>query len=123
MPYVGPSHVTQAYGSIVQFRVLGPSRVFADDQELQLGGPKQRSVLALLLAGANRPVSIDRIIDAVWGADPPEAGRHTVQAYVSSLRSDLGLTVERVGDAYRLEVEPPNFDVTRFEALLEEARR
>lgn len=123
MAQVGPSPVSQAYGSPVQFRVLGPLRVLADNRELQLGGPKQRSVLALLLASANRPVSIDRLIDGVWGADPPEGGRHTVQAYVSSLRSDHGLTVERVGDAYRLVVEPTDLDVARFEALLDEARR
>jgi DNA-binding SARP family transcriptional activator len=43
--------------------VLGPLRVSANGQELQLGGPKQRSVLVLLLASGNRPVSIDRIID------------------------------------------------------------
>ena len=104
----------KSYRSGVQFQVLGPLRVLADDKELQPGGPKQRSVLALLLANANRPVSIDQIIDGVWGADPPDAGRHTVQAYVSSLRSDLGLTIERVGDAYRLVVDTPDLDVHAF---------
>ena len=100
MKFEGTSSGSEAYRSAVQFRVLGPLRVLAGDQELQLGGPKQRSVLGLLLAGANRPVSIDRIIDGVWGADPPDAARHTVQAYVSSLRSDLGVTIERAGNAY-----------------------
>ena len=107
---------------MVQFQVLGPLRVLDGEKELQPGGPKQRSVLAILLANANQAVSIDRIIDGVWGAAPPEAGRHTVQAYVSSLRSDLGLTIERVGDAYRLSVEAADFDVMRFESLVEEGR-
>ena len=46
------------------------------------------------------------------GPTRPRLARHTVQAYVSSLRSDLGLTIERVGDAYRLVVEPADLDVT-----------
>ncbi len=49
----------EAYRSGVQFEVLGPLRVLVDEKELQPGGPKQRSVLALLLANANR-AGLDR---------------------------------------------------------------
>lgn len=83
-----PSLGQQASGSAVQFRVLGPLRVSANGQELQLGGRKQRSVLVLLLAGANRPVSIDRIIDGVCSTKTP-AGCFASTYSTSTLSSSL----------------------------------
>ncbi len=58
--------------------------------ELSIGGPKQRFVLARLLAEPNRVISVDRLVDGLWGDDPPETARHTVQAYISELRKALG---------------------------------
>ena len=60
-----------------------------------LGGPKQRLVLAMLLAEPNRVVSVDRLVDALWGDYPPETARHTVQSYVSELRKALGSVITR----------------------------
>jgi len=55
----------------VQFRVLGPLEVDDDGRRLDLGPPKQRAVLALLLLHANQVVSLDRLIDELWDEEPP----------------------------------------------------
>jgi DNA-binding SARP family transcriptional activator len=52
---------------MLEFRILGPTEVWNEDEQLQLGGPKQRAVLALLLLEAGRVVSTDRLIDLLWG--------------------------------------------------------
>src|ERR671929_174183 len=55
-----------------EFGLLGPLTVSREGTELQLGGPKQRALLAILLLEANHAVSADRLIDALWGDRPPE---------------------------------------------------
>ena len=56
----------------MEFRLLGPLEVIADDGEpVQLGGARPRAVLAMLLLHPNRVVSVDRLVDAVWGETPP----------------------------------------------------
>ncbi len=87
-----------------------------------LGGPKQRLVLARLIAEPNRVVSVDRLVDGLWGDDPPETARHTVQAYISELRKTLGSLVERDGAGYRIRVSHDTLDTLDFEAQVAEAR-
>lgn len=87
-----------------------------------MGGPKQRLVLALLLADANRAVAEDRLIDGVWGEDPPGGARHALQTYISELRRLLDDEIRREGKGYRLVVEPDAVDLHRFDALVEAAR-
>jgi basic membrane lipoprotein Med (substrate-binding protein (PBP1-ABC) superfamily)/DNA-binding SARP family transcriptional activator len=121
-----------AYHSTVRFEVLGPTRVVATagagaaagrpDAPLVLGGPKQRLVLALLLAHPNTVVSLDRLVDGLWGDDPPDSARHTVQSYVSELRKLLGPVIERVGAGYRVQVDRRTLDVLEFEALIADGR-
>jgi DNA-binding SARP family transcriptional activator len=65
----------------VRFQLLGPLEVSGDDGPVTIGGPKQRLVLAHLLLRVNRIVSADQLIDAVWGEEPPDAARGTLQAY------------------------------------------
>ena len=75
----------------MQFAVLGPIEVTSDaGHALPLGGPKQRTVLAMLLLEANRPVSKDRLIDGVWGERAPPSAGETLDTYVSRLRRLLG---------------------------------
>ena len=73
-----------------RFRVLGPLEVSGDEGALTLGGPKQRIALAHLILNANQVVPAERMIDALWGEEPPDAARGTLQAYISRLRSALG---------------------------------
>ena len=94
------------------------------EQALELGGIKQRSLLAILLLHANELVSSDRLIDELWGgASPPTAGK-ALQVHVSRLRKQLGagrLATHPPG--YVLRVDSSELDLARFEQLLDEARQ
>jgi DNA-binding SARP family transcriptional activator len=108
----------------MDFRLLGPLHVAGDDAALELGGTKQRSLLAMLLLHANQVVSTDRLIDALWGASPPLTCGKSIQVYVSRLRkaiADNRLVTQAPG--YVLYVDPTELDLTRFEQLVAEARR
>jgi DNA-binding SARP family transcriptional activator len=78
----------------VEFRVLGPLEVRDGDQSMPLGGAKQRALLALLVLNANRVGSRERLIDAIWGDDPPETAVTTVQVYVRLLVAGERLSSE-----------------------------
>ena len=67
----------------MEFRILGPLEVLSDGQAVDLGGAKQRALLAVLLLDANQVVSMDRLIDALWEDDPPETATKALQVYVS----------------------------------------
>jgi DNA-binding SARP family transcriptional activator len=107
----------------MEFRVLGPLEVGGDDGTLELGGVKQRSLLAMLLLHANEVVSTDRLVDALWGASPPLRSGKSIQVYVSRLRKTLAddrLVTRAPG--YVLYVDPDELDLARFERLVSEAR-
>src|SRR5919199_3777817 len=111
----------------MEFRVLGPLEVAGDDGLVAVGRGKRRTVLAVLLLEANRVVSHDRLIDAVWGGSPPPTARSSLHVLVSELRKLLGdtrgemLRTHPVG--YALQVDARNLDSARFERLLDEGRR
>ena len=67
----------------MQFRILGPLDVSDDGCRIDLGGPRQRALLALLLLNANEVVTRDRLIDELWGETPPATAVKTLQANVS----------------------------------------
>ncbi|HZS60792.1 MAG TPA: ABC transporter substrate-binding protein [Gemmatimonadaceae bacterium] len=102
----------------MKFAVLGPVEVERDDEPLPLGGPKQRSLLAILLLNANKVVSRDRLIDGLWGERPPPGARTTIESYISRLRRLLGADrIAQRSGGYVLRVEPGEFDLERFETL------
>ena len=106
-----------------QFRLLGPLAVSVDGEPLALGGQKRRALLAALLLEANRIVSRDRLIDALWGEEPPDTARNTIQVYVSQLRKLLPEgTLETAPPGYRLAVDPEAIDLFRFIQLTQQAR-
>ena len=108
---------------MIEFRVLGSLEVVDRDGRLALGAPKQRALLAVLLLRRGEPVSSDRLIDEVWGDQPPATATKLVHGYVSSLRKVLGdglLLTE--GRGYVLRVLPGQLDVERFEALVARGR-
>ncbi|MGI9607544.1 MAG: AfsR/SARP family transcriptional regulator, partial [Acidimicrobiales bacterium] len=84
----------------MRYRVLGPVRVEKDGEELPLGGPQQRLVLALLIAAAGRVVSSSNLIDAIWADDPPQTAKKTIQGYISHLRAQLGEALLTQGSGY-----------------------
>lgn len=108
----------------VEFRILGPLEVDRDGGPVELGSPRERALLALLLTRANQVVSRDRLIDELWPDSPPRSAVNVVQTYVSHLRK--ALTQERLATrppGYLLRVEEGELDLGRFERLAEHARR
>jgi DNA-binding SARP family transcriptional activator/serine/threonine protein kinase/WD40 repeat protein len=100
----------------MELRVLGPVEVVARGDLVPLGGPKQRTVLAVLVQAVGRRVGVDALIAAVYGDTPPDGARRTVQTYVSNLRHVLGEVIRGTGGGYVLEVAPSTIDADRFEA-------
>jgi DNA-binding SARP family transcriptional activator len=110
----------------VDFRILGPVEVRAQGRPLAVAGGRQRALLALLLLRAGEPVSRDRLIEGLWGERPPGGAVKTVQAVVSRLRRALGGEAARLvsgTSGYRLQVEPEELDLARFERLCADGRR
>lgn len=111
-----------------RFSVLGPLEATRDGVPLPLGGPKQRSILALLLLDADRVVPTARILEAVWGGEPGNEGAHaSLQVHVSALRKALRdpdaperLTYVRPG--YRMHVDPGELDLHEIDDALSRAR-
>jgi DNA-binding SARP family transcriptional activator len=109
---------------VLEFRILGPLEVLEDGRTLALGGQKQRALLALLLLDAGRVVSVDRIVDALWGERPPRTAPTSLQNFVSRLRKALGtdILVTRP-PGYLLRIEPEQLDLERFRMLVEAAKK
>ena len=77
----------------MDYRVLGPLEVRDGGNPIRLGGRQQRAVLALLLLSPNRTVPAERLVDEVWGDEPPPTAGHALVVYVSRLRKSLGREV------------------------------
>jgi YVTN family beta-propeller protein len=108
----------------MEFRILGPLEVRSEERTVALGSAKQRALLGVLLLHANEPVSTTRLVDELWGANPPATAEKLVQGYVHALRKLIGadrLVTQMPG--YRVQVEPTALDLAEFERLAEEARK
>jgi len=109
----------------VRFRILGPIQALLDDDEpAALGAPKQRGLLALLLANRRRVVTAEQLIDGLWGEAPPASAVQSLQVYVHGLRRALGSErIETAGRGYRVVVGEDELDLDRFERTLERSKR
>jgi DNA-binding SARP family transcriptional activator len=108
----------------MEFRLLGPLEILEAGLRLELGGVKQRSLIAVLLLHANEVVSVDRLVDELWGSSPPRTATKSIQVYVSRLRKQLGddrLITTPPG--YVLCADPSEIDVARVEELIAAARQ
>lgn len=106
----------------MEIRLLGVVEVTVENRLVPLSAAKQRAVLAMLALAANTPVSIDRIIEGLWGEHAPASAQKLVQQYVSQLRKVLaGGTAEIVtrGRGYELRVPADCVDALRFERMVE----
>ncbi|MFJ4187275.1 AfsR/SARP family transcriptional regulator [Kitasatospora sp. NPDC089509] len=108
-------------------RLLGSVELVHEKRSLDLGGPRQRVVLAMLGLNLDHTVSTEQLIDAVWGDAPPTTARGQVQVAVSTLRKRLAqagqpeaITTRPPG--YALELEPDQVDSLEFERLVALAR-
>lgn len=113
----------------MELRVLGPLELWHQGRQWQLGSPKERCVLAVLGASAGEPVSVDTLMDRVWGDQPPPSAAGTMQTYLSRLRGRLKavasaeMRLERISPrTYRLRIAPEAVDLLRFRRLRGQAR-
>jgi len=111
----------------MRIRMLGPFAVEVREETVKLAGPKQRAVLSLLALRANSTLSIDRLIEGLWGEQPPPTAPKMVQQYVSQLRRLLadagGPEILTHGRGYELQIDPDSVDALYFEQLVERAAR
>lgn len=112
----------------MDFRLLGALEISANGAVAELGPPKQRALLAILLLHAGEIVPADRLIDLLWGEHPPRTAAHSIQIYVSELRK----AIEAVGGrrilttrppGYQLDADPATIDAKQFERQVEEGTR
>src|SRR4051812_4256143 len=120
-------HRSETAAPEVQYRVLGPLEVRAGARSLNLGGSRQRRVLAALLLAANKPVSLSHLTEAVWDGVAPATARRQVQNAVAALRAVLGRVgageaIATHGSGYLLRVTPDALDASIFEQLVQRAR-
>src|SRR6266545_3842649 len=105
------------------FRLLGPLESEQGGEPVAIGGQKQRAVLALLLLRAGEVVSTDRLIQDLWGENPPRTAATSLQNAVSQLRKALGAeTLVTRGHGYLVDIDKDQVDAHRFERLVRRAR-
>ncbi|MFC5745399.1 AfsR/SARP family transcriptional regulator [Actinomadura rugatobispora] len=108
----------------MEYRLLGPLSVCREGVELDLGTPKTRIILAMLLSRAGRPVSMEQLAGALWGDAPPKSAVKNVQTYVHRLRLCLGdpACLVRQGSGYLASTRREDLDTARFEDLAASGR-
>jgi DNA-binding SARP family transcriptional activator/class 3 adenylate cyclase len=116
----------------MDFRILGSTEVLDGTRRVELPTGRGRALLALLIIHAEEPVSADRIVDELWGEDPPRTALTVVQGLVSRLRKVLepdrgkgspSQILQTIEGGYRLAVGRASVDANRFRGLLDEARQ
>jgi DNA-binding SARP family transcriptional activator len=108
----------------MEFRLLGSLEVSDGARVVQVNGSKQRALLALLLLNAGRVVSSDRLLDELWGDEPPSSGATALQVRVSQLRKalgDEGSAIKTRPPGYVIELRPEQLDLHMFERLVRKA--
>ncbi|MEV6639108.1 BTAD domain-containing putative transcriptional regulator [Amycolatopsis sp. NPDC051371] len=112
----------------MEFLLFGEVQLRVAGQPLDVGTPRQQAVLAALAVDAGRPVSIETLIDRVWGDDPPGEARNVVYSHLSRIRQVLTEVTELTGTktgvtrrsaGYVLEIDPGAVDLNRFAHLVE----
>ncbi|MFT3833118.1 MAG: AfsR/SARP family transcriptional regulator [Micropruina sp.] len=109
----------------VDFRVLGQVGVTVDAEPRRLR-PMEATVLAVLLADHNRPISLDALIERVWRGQPPRTAATAIRVHIDRLRAAMRRQeVSRlvaVAGGYRVVVEPDELDAQRFDDALRRGR-
>ena len=113
---------------MIDYRLLGPFEVALDGHVLDVGGLKQRALLAILLLHPNQAVHRDVLIDQLWAERPPAGADHAVGVYIWRLRKTLDqvagnpCVLTRAG-GYLLQVTHEQVDIARFERLADDGQR
>ena len=107
----------------IRYGILGPLEARLGEEPVALPGGKPSALLARLLLDAGRVVSVDALVDSLWG-DPPASAQKVVQVYVSQLRKHLGpARIETRAPGYLVRAEAEELDLGRFERLVASAQR
>ncbi|MEO7061072.1 MAG: ABC transporter substrate-binding protein [Lapillicoccus sp.] len=132
IPTTGQPTARRTDDDELRIGILGPLEVRRGGSVLALGGRQQRAVLALLVVERGRPVTLDRVADALWADRLPQGYVATVQTYVFHLRAVLEpnrskgapgeVIVSLAGGGYRLDVPPDAVDADRFEEVARRGR-
>ncbi|MFQ5968078.1 MAG: BTAD domain-containing putative transcriptional regulator [Acidimicrobiia bacterium] len=111
--------------AVVDVRLLGPLEVVdAADLEVSVPGTRPRALLALLALHAPEAISVDRIIEALWGDEPVQNPESALHVAVSRLRSAIGEdSVETMAGGYRLGIPVANCDIERFRRHTQRGRQ
>jgi DNA-binding SARP family transcriptional activator len=105
----------------VEYRLLGPLEAIVGGRSMELGAPRHRALLVLLLAQANTVVPVHRLIDEIWGDAPPASAANLVQGAISHLRKVLGKdSIVTRGHGYAVQVGPDALDLHVFERRAQE---
>lgn len=108
----------------MEFRILGPLEVLDEGRPVPIRGAKERALLTVLLLHANEPVTFDRLIDQLWGEDPPSTARKSLQVRVATLRRALPYDVlPTSGGSYAIRLTGDELDLHRFERLVSAGRQ
>jgi predicted ATPase/DNA-binding SARP family transcriptional activator len=124
------SVASQAVQRMAKFGILGPVELSDGELQRQIGGPTQVRLLACLLVHANRVVSTDQLVEALWGEQDPRAAIKRLRVAITRLRRALEFDgpgskapLHSTAGGYRLEVAPGELDAAVFESRLQEGRR
>lgn len=114
----------------MEFRILGPMEVRDGTRRLDVPGGRARALLAMLVLHAGNAIPAERLVDELWGEQPPPSASTVVQLHVLKLRKllepdreDHGRPTLLItqGSGYRLAIEPGDVDAGRFKQLLDDA--
>ncbi len=105
-----------------RFGVLGPLVLERDGLSVPLPSGHRRSLVALFLMAGGAPLSRDRLIDELWGEQPPASAVSALHVHLSKLRDLLGDLIVREAAGYSLRAGMLELDCRRFDALVDEAR-
>lgn len=128
----GGTGIDGARPASLRYAVLGPVGAWRGEVELNLGPPKQRALLAMLLVRVPDPLPVHEAVDILWGDDPPPSAVNVIHRHMGSLRRLLEPGLTRRTDAreltlsaagYRLTADAGSLDLLRFRELRAQARR
>ena len=120
------------YPRVVRVSVLGATEAWRGEQRLLLGSRKRRALVAALALSGGRPVSVDALVDLLWGDSPPDGVAGTLQVYVSGLRRVIeperaprapATVLVTVEPGYALALSEDDLDAARFDRAVSESHR
>ncbi|EST34392.1 AfsR/SARP family transcriptional regulator [Streptomyces roseochromogenus] len=114
---------SNAFAGQLRFTILGPLQVWSGDVRLELGPYKQRLLLAALLCRVNTVLSVDQLIDVLWGSDRPRTARKNLQVYVSALRKIARDHIGHLPYGYTLAATAEQSDLLEFGQLAAAGRQ